>query len=59
LPLPLRLDLDVAFHVSQGLDRETLGILIALCQEGVNPDALAEVVKYLRKEGQKEEKDTQ
>lgn len=34
----------------QGLDRETLGILVALCYEGVNPEALAEVVKYLRRE---------
>jgi hypothetical protein len=35
----------------QGLDRETLGILMALCEQGVNPEALAEVVKYLRKDG--------
>jgi Mitotic-spindle organizing gamma-tubulin ring associated len=34
----------------QGLDRETLAIVLALCDEGVNPEALAEVMKYLRRE---------
>jgi mitotic-spindle organizing protein 1 len=34
----------------QGLDRKTLGILVALCEQGVNPEALAEVVKFLRRE---------
>jgi hypothetical protein len=32
------------------LDRETLAIVLALCDEGVNPEALAEVIKYLRRE---------
>jgi hypothetical protein len=34
----------------QGLDRATLAIVLALCDEGVNPEALAEVMKYLRRE---------
>eukprot|EP00241_Pyramimonas_parkeae_P013995 CAMPEP_0114251064 /NCGR_PEP_ID=MMETSP0058-20121206/15060_1 /TAXON_ID=36894 /ORGANISM="Pyramimonas parkeae, CCMP726" /LENGTH=73 /DNA_ID=CAMNT_0001364819 /DNA_START=115 /DNA_END=336 /DNA_ORIENTATION=+ len=33
-----------------GLDRETLSILIALVENGVNPEALAAVVKELRRE---------
>lgn len=33
-----------------GLDRETLSILIALLETGVNPEALAAVVKELRRE---------
>lgn len=33
-----------------GLDRPTLAILVALCEHGVNPEALAAVVKELRRE---------
>ena len=33
-----------------GLDRETLAILIGLLESGVNPEALATVVRELRKE---------
>jgi mitotic-spindle organizing protein 1 len=33
-----------------GLDKESLAILIALCENGVNPEALAAVVKELRRE---------
>ncbi len=44
----------VAFEVSRlldtGLDKETLSILIALVESGVNPEALANVVKELRRE---------
>lgn len=46
----------MAFELSQvldtGLDRETLSILIALCENGVNPEALALVVKELKRESQ-------
>ncbi|KAK0674710.1 mitotic-spindle organizing gamma-tubulin ring associated-domain-containing protein [Cercophora samala] len=34
------------------LDRRTLSICISMIENGVNPEALAEVVKELRKEGQ-------
>ncbi|KAL2946137.1 hypothetical protein AAZX31_U002300 [Glycine max] len=48
-----RESLDLAFHMSNildtGLDRHTLSVLIALCDLGVNPEALAVVVKELRK----------
>lgn len=44
----------VAFEMSKlldcGLDKESLAILIALCENGVNPEALAAVVKELRRE---------
>ncbi|XP_044467635.1 mitotic-spindle organizing protein 1A-like [Mangifera indica] len=49
-----RESLDLAFHMSNildtGLDRHTLSILIALCDLGLNPEALAAVVKELRQE---------
>ena len=32
------------------LDRETLTVLVSLCEAGVNPEALAAVVKELRRE---------
>ncbi|XP_050377437.1 mitotic-spindle organizing protein 1A-like isoform X1 [Argentina anserina] len=47
-----RESLDLAFQMSNiletGLDRHTLSILIALCDLGLNPEALAAVVKELR-----------
>lgn len=46
--------LDTIHQISQildtGLDKETLSILIALCESGVNPEALAAVVRELRRE---------
>lgn len=33
-----------------GLDREKISILLNLCELGVNPEALAAIVKELRKE---------
>ncbi|KAA8517921.1 hypothetical protein F0562_015391 [Nyssa sinensis] len=49
-----RESLDLTFHMSNildtGLDRHTLSVLIALCDLGVNPEALAAVVKELRTE---------
>ncbi|EFJ18363.1 hypothetical protein SELMODRAFT_9275, partial [Selaginella moellendorffii] len=46
--------LDLAHHIANllntGLDRKTLSICIALCEHGVNPEALAAVVKELRRE---------
>ncbi|KAG1711878.1 hypothetical protein DVH05_009118 [Phytophthora capsici] len=36
--------------LNTGLDRDTLAILMALIQKGVNPEALAAVVKDLRKD---------
>ncbi|KAK4789893.1 hypothetical protein SAY86_017197 [Trapa natans] len=49
-----RESLDLAFQMSiildTGLDRHTLSVLIALCDLGLNPEALAAVVKELRTE---------
>lgn len=49
-----RESLDLAFHMSNlldtGLDRHTLSVLIALCDLGLNPEALAAVVKELKRE---------
>ena len=48
--------MDILYEVSKilntGLDRNTLAILVGLCEAGVNPEALAAVVKELRREGQ-------
>lgn len=47
--------LDVAYELSKvlncGVDRETLALLVALTERGVNPDALVAAVKELRREG--------
>ena len=49
--------LDTAFEISKildcGLDKESLSVCIALLETGVNPEALAEVIKRLRKEASK------
>lgn len=49
-----RESLDLAFHISNildtGIDRHTLSVLIALCDMDVNPEALAAVVKELRRQ---------
>ena len=54
LPRPREDTLDVLYDMSQllqtGLDRETLAVLIGLTEIGVNPEALAAVVKELRRE---------
>ncbi|KAH7488330.1 hypothetical protein PRIC1_007553 [Phytophthora ramorum] len=41
--------------LNTGLDRDTLAILMALIQKGVNPEALAAVVKDLRKDAAEEQ----
>lgn len=49
-----RESLDLVFHMSNildtGLDRHTLALLISLCERGLNPEALAAVVKELRRD---------
>ena len=46
--------LDTLFEISQlldtGLDKATLAVLVGLCEQGVNPEALAEVVLEIRRE---------
>jgi len=41
---------EISKLLNTGLDRETLTILISLCESGVNPEALAAVVKELARE---------
>ena len=36
--------------LNTGLDAETLAICVRLCEEGVNPEALALVIQELRRE---------
>ncbi|CAN0256178.1 unnamed protein product [Discosporangium mesarthrocarpum] len=49
-----RASIDVLHEISSilntGLDRKTLSILVELVESGVNPEALAAVVKELRRE---------
>ncbi|KAK1761314.1 mitotic-spindle organizing gamma-tubulin ring associated-domain-containing protein [Echria macrotheca] len=40
------------------LDRRTLSICISMIENGVNPEALASVVKELRREGQEAQLET-
>ena len=44
---------DISNILDTGLDRETLSILVGLCETGVNPEALAAVVKELQREASK------
>ena len=41
---------EIAQLLDVGLDKKTLSILIALCEHGVNPEALAAAVKELQRE---------
>jgi len=43
---------DVAKLLDCGVDREQLAVLIALIERGVNPEALAAVVRELRRESE-------
>ncbi|CAG8572666.1 17758_t:CDS:2 [Cetraspora pellucida] len=46
--------MDILYEISTilntGLDRETLSLCLNLCENGVNPEALAAVIKELRRE---------
>ena len=41
---------DISQLLQTGLDRESLAVLVGLTETGVNPEALAAVVKELRRE---------
>ena len=51
------------FQISEcletGLDKETLRVLVQLTELGVNPEALATVVKDVKKEAKTAERQTQ
>ena len=44
--------MDMSRLLNTGLDAETLAICVRLCESGVNPEALALVIKELRRETQ-------
>jgi mitotic-spindle organizing protein 1 len=36
--------------LNTGLDKESLALCVSLCESGVNPEALAAVIKEMRRE---------
>lgn len=42
--------MEISNLLNTGLDSESLAICVKLCEAGVNPEALAAVVKELRRE---------
>jgi len=50
--------LELSNLLNTGLDRESLAILVSLCENGVNPEALAMVVKELRREAASMQRET-
>ncbi|XP_059164280.1 mitotic-spindle organizing protein 1-like [Physella acuta] len=46
--------MDILMEMSRllntGLDEETMAVCLRLCENGINPEALAEVIKELRRE---------
>ncbi|KAJ3159935.1 hypothetical protein HDU86_001199 [Geranomyces michiganensis] len=41
---------EISLILNTGLDRETLALCVSLCESGVNPEALAVVIRELRNE---------
>ena len=44
--------MEISNLMNTGLDSESLAICIKLCEAGVNPEALAAVIKELRRESE-------
>ncbi|ORZ14644.1 mitotic-spindle organizing protein 1-like protein [Absidia repens] len=42
--------LEISKILNTKLDKDTLALCISLCEKGVNPEALAEVIKDLRRQ---------
>uniref|UniRef100_A0A4W3III3 Mitotic spindle organizing protein 1 n=1 Tax=Callorhinchus milii TaxID=7868 RepID=A0A4W3III3_CALMI len=42
-------DKGISRLLNTGLDMESLSICVRLCEQGINPEALASVIKELRK----------
>ncbi|KAG9248572.1 mitotic-spindle organizing gamma-tubulin ring associated-domain-containing protein [Calycina marina] len=49
--------LEISTLLNSELDRETLSVCISLIENGINPEALAGVVRELRKEGEEIKKE--
>eukprot|EP00842_Homolaphlyctis_polyrhiza_P004710 jgi/Hompol1/523/HPOL_005344-RA len=41
---------EISLLLNTGLDRESLAHCVSLCEAGVNPEALAAVIKELKRE---------
>ncbi|RFU26045.1 hypothetical protein B7463_g10291, partial [Scytalidium lignicola] len=46
---------EISTLLNADLDRQTLSICVSLIENGVNPEALASVVRELKREGEEEE----
>ncbi|KAI9104460.1 mitotic-spindle organizing protein 1 [Phlyctochytrium arcticum] len=44
---------EISTLLNTGLDRESLALCVSLCESGVNPEALAAVIRELKREGSK------
>lgn len=42
--------MEVSDLLNTGLDADTLALCVRLCEQGVNPEALAVIIKELRRE---------
>ncbi|KAI6249615.1 Mitotic-spindle organizing protein 1 [Erysiphe necator] len=49
---------EISTLLNAGLDQQTLSICISLIENGVNPEALASVIRELRKDNKDIEKNT-
>ncbi|KAI9011078.1 mitotic-spindle organizing gamma-tubulin ring associated-domain-containing protein [Gaertneriomyces semiglobifer] len=41
---------EISLILNTGLDRESLALCVSLCENGANPEALAAVIKELKRE---------
>ena len=41
---------EMSLLLNTGLDRETLALCVSMCEQGVNPEALAHVIQELKRE---------
>ncbi|CAG8542872.1 2480_t:CDS:2 [Paraglomus brasilianum] len=46
---------EIATMLNTNLDRETLSLCVSLCENGVNPEALAAMIKELKRESAAQE----
>jgi mitotic-spindle organizing protein 1 len=49
-PTTLDILMEISRLLNTGLDEETMALCLRLCENGVNPEALAEVIRELRRE---------
>lgn len=49
---------EISTLLNTGLDKQTLAIIVSLCENGVNPEALAAVIQEMRREAAAAEGDS-